>query len=122
MYKGRSVRSIRAWTNETIKKALRLKHTCGDNGYRELLRQDIPLPSIRTLRRRLECITFKDGICDGVFDLLGEKVSSFLDKRYKNACICLDEMSLTPGRQIDPCTNQSIEYVTIPNKNSNSLV
>ncbi|XP_011688263.1 PREDICTED: uncharacterized protein LOC105450215 [Wasmannia auropunctata] len=46
------------WSDETIKKALRLKQTCGNNGYKELLSQSIPLPSTRTLRRRLECINF----------------------------------------------------------------
>lgn len=80
------------------------------------------MPSTRTLRRRLECITFKDGINNEVFDLLGEKILSFPHERYKDACICLDEMSLTPGRQIDPCTNQNIGYVTIPDKYGNSLI
>lgn len=109
-------RHIYKWTDETIKKALRLKHACGDNGYRELLRQCFPLPSTRTLRRRLECITFKDGICDDVFELLREKVSNFPDERHKDSMICLDEMSLTPGEQIDPSTNHMIGYATICDK------
>ncbi|XP_011860810.1 PREDICTED: uncharacterized protein LOC105557971 isoform X2 [Vollenhovia emeryi] len=93
-YEGRH---IYKWTGETIKKALRLKHACGDNGYKELLRQCFPLPAIRTLRNRLECISFKDGICDEVFDLLKEKVSNFPDERHSDCMICVDEMSLTPG-------------------------
>jgi len=75
-YEGRH---IYKWTDKTIKKALRLKHACENNGYRELLRQHIPLPSPRTLRRRLECIAFQDGICDEVFDLLKNKVSKTND-------------------------------------------
>ncbi|XP_011858865.1 PREDICTED: uncharacterized protein LOC105556388 [Vollenhovia emeryi] len=104
------------WTGETIKKALRLKHACGDNGYKELLREYFPLPATRTLRNRLECISFKDGICDEVFDLLKEKVSNFPDERHSDCMICVDEMSLTPGEQIDPCTNHTIGYATIPDK------
>ena len=113
--KGRRTNFIHEWADETIKKALRLKHACGDNGYKELLSQSIPLPSTRTLRRRLECITFKDNICNEVFDLLKEKVSNFPDERYKDSMICLDEMSITPGEQIDPSTKHTIGYATIPN-------
>lgn len=69
--KERRTYFICQWTDETIKKALRLKHACGDNGYEELLSQSIPLPLTRTLRRRLECIAFEDKICDNVFDLQG---------------------------------------------------
>jgi len=115
-YKGHH---IYKWTDATIKKALRLRHACGDNGYRELLNQSYPLPSPRTLRRRLECIPFKGGICDEVFNLLRDKVSNFSDERCNDCMVCVDEMSLTPGEQIDPCTNQTIGYATIPDKLGN---
>lgn len=118
-YKGHR---IYKWTDETIKKALRLKHACGDNGYTELLRQHIPLPSTRTLRRHLECIAFKDGICDEIFDLLKDKVSNFPDERHKDCMICVDEMSIIPGEQIDPCTKHTIGYATISNKFGKFLV
>lgn len=42
------------WTQPTIMKALKLKFTCGNNGYDEFLKQKIPLPPQRTLRRRLQ--------------------------------------------------------------------
>lgn len=98
-------RHLYKWSNETIEKALRLKHACGNNGYTELLCQYISLPATRTLRRRLECITFEDGICDEVFDLLRKKISNFPDERYTDCMICVDKMSLTPDEQINPCTN-----------------
>ena len=47
------------WSNATIKKALRLKFACGNTGYDELLRQGFPLPSRRTLSRRIEHIKFR---------------------------------------------------------------
>lgn len=44
----------RYWSNDTIIKALRLKCVCGEHGYEEIIRQGIPLPSIRTLHNRLQ--------------------------------------------------------------------
>lgn len=38
------------WSNPTICKALKIKFSCGNNGYEEVLKQKIPLPSQRTLR------------------------------------------------------------------------
>lgn len=52
----------RNWLNETIERALQLKFVCGTSGYEELLRQKIPLPSLRTLRRKLEGFKFESGI------------------------------------------------------------
>lgn len=40
---------IRNWSNKTIQRVLKLKFACGVNGYKELLQQGIPLPSLRTL-------------------------------------------------------------------------
>lgn len=54
--------SIRNWSNETIQRALKLQITCGATGYEELLQQGMPLPSLRTLRRKLENLKFKSGI------------------------------------------------------------
>lgn len=45
-------RTVQNWSNETIERALQLKFACGTSGYEELLRQKIPLPSLRTLRRK----------------------------------------------------------------------
>lgn len=41
------------WSNETINTALKLKISCGIAGYEELIKQHYPLPSLRTLQRRL---------------------------------------------------------------------
>lgn len=42
------------WSNETIQRTIRLKLTCGSNGYQKMLKQNISLPSERTLRRNIE--------------------------------------------------------------------
>ncbi|XP_044016104.1 uncharacterized protein LOC122857792 [Aphidius gifuensis] len=41
------------WSNSTIIKALKLRLTCGISGYKELIHHNHPLPSLRTLSRRL---------------------------------------------------------------------
>ncbi|XP_077255313.1 uncharacterized protein LOC143893624 [Temnothorax americanus] len=51
-----SVRGDR-WSNDTIQKALKLRSSCGSSGYKEILNQGIPLPSERTLRRRIKLNT-----------------------------------------------------------------
>ncbi|KAM7285020.1 hypothetical protein ISCGN_032009 [Ixodes scapularis] len=42
------------WSNETVKKSLQMRFACGSTGYDLLLEGGFPLPSSRTLRRRLE--------------------------------------------------------------------
>ncbi|KAG0422224.1 hypothetical protein HPB47_017815 [Ixodes persulcatus] len=42
------------WSNETVKESLQMRFACGSTGYDLLLEGVFPLPSSRTLRRRLE--------------------------------------------------------------------
>lgn len=56
----------RYWSNDTIIKALRLKFACGERGYEELIKQNIPLPSIRTLQMRLQGLKFSSEISDEI--------------------------------------------------------
>lgn len=62
------------WSNETLQKGMRLKFTCGATGYSTLLSEGYPLPSIRTIQRRLKNIDFKPGVLHNVFSLLKVKV------------------------------------------------
>ncbi|EFN87642.1 THAP domain-containing protein 4 [Harpegnathos saltator] len=48
-----SNRRMYKWSKKTIKEALRIKFSCTNSGYQELINQKIPLPSTRTLRRSL---------------------------------------------------------------------
>jgi len=64
---GKNSHSVK-WSDSTIMKALRLKFLCGSNGYNELLTQQIPLPSERTLRRKKESVNFQEGILHNMFD------------------------------------------------------
>ncbi|XP_028044695.1 uncharacterized protein LOC105840618 [Monomorium pharaonis] len=82
--------------------------SCTNSGYKELIKQNIPLPSTRTLRQSLENVAFTPRILDDIFDAMKSKVQLFEDQRQCHCMIGVDEMSLTPGEQLDPCTN-SIE-------------
>ena len=48
------------WSDDTIKNALLLKFSCGINGYEELLKMHYPLPSLRTLQRRVSFAVHAD--------------------------------------------------------------
>lgn len=65
--------------------------SCGSTGYKELLKelyyQNIPLPSERTLRRRVENIKFEPGVCNDIFDILHQQVSQFTDDREKDCML-----------------------------------
>lgn len=121
LQKDSSTRKVYKWSEDTIKKALRLKFSCTNNGYKELIKQNIPLPSTRTLRRSIETLNFQPGIFDDIFVALKDKVSQFQDEREKDCMLALDEISLTPGEQIDTSTNFPIGYATIPNSRGKSI-
>ncbi|XP_018407689.1 PREDICTED: uncharacterized protein LOC108783587 [Cyphomyrmex costatus] len=103
------------WSNNTIIKALRLKMSCGSTGYTELLNQNIPLPSERTLRRKLENIKFETGVCNDIFDIL-QQVLQFTDNRERDCVLVMDEMSIAAGEQVDPSTKCSFGLSTLPDK------
>lgn len=115
-FKAVNLRSIRGhkWSNNTITKALRFKLSCGSSGYQEILNQGIPLPSERTLRRRLEGIDFKPGICDKIFDMIKQQVSQMMDDREKDCMLAIDEMSIMAGEQIDQSTMSHVGLSTLP--------
>lgn len=64
-----------SWSAETITKALKLYAACGQKGYDEVRRQNLPYPSIRTLQNRIQGLKFKPGIFEDIFSMLKIKVS-----------------------------------------------
>lgn len=102
------------WSKETIQRAIRLKLTCGSNGYQEILNQNIPLPSERTLRRNIETIDFKEGICNDILDILSSKIKTFTDDTNKDCILAIDEMSITSGTKFDQSTQSYCGYTTLP--------
>uniref|UniRef100_A0A0K2UYE5 THAP-type domain-containing protein n=1 Tax=Lepeophtheirus salmonis TaxID=72036 RepID=A0A0K2UYE5_LEPSM len=71
-------KTTRPWTISTIKKALKLRFTCGLSGYSTLIDQGYPLPSIRTLQR-----AFADNVL--AIDVLDEndKMSETTSKKVE---------------------------------------
>lgn len=50
------------WSDKTIKRAIRLRLACGSNGYQMILNENIPLPSYRTLRRKMNDVELSEDI------------------------------------------------------------
>lgn len=104
---------FKSWSNETVTKAFKLKFSCGNAGYQEILRQKIRVPSLRTLSRRLENLKFDSGILDQVFDFLQIKVASF--NEHEKVCgIVLDEMSIATSNIYGTSTRKYIGNITLP--------
>lgn len=103
------------WSSSTVQKAIRLRISCGSNGYKELLQQHIPLPSMRTIQRRLETLHFAEGICEEILDILKVKVDGFEDERDKDAMLALDEMCIKSGTHFDPSIGSYCGHSSLPN-------
>lgn len=91
---------VAKWSAVTIKKSLLIRFTCGGSGYNTLLHQGYPLPSERTLRRRIQHLPFQPGILHAVFNNLKVKVES-MSEMERECCLTLDEMSLTAKIELD---------------------
>ena len=80
------------WSNDTINEALKLKFTCGQSGYENLLRLNLPYSSLRILQRRLVNLKFQSGILTEGFEFMKTKVNVM--KIHKKECVLIfDEMS-----------------------------
>ena len=101
------------WTQETVQKSLQFKFMCGRKGYKFMLKQGFPLPSIRTLQRRIENIKFKPGILNDVFNLMESKVKSMREDE-KLCALLLDEMSVKESVEYDSANDQFIGDVSLP--------
>lgn len=109
--KKKSTASVK-WSRSTIMKALRLKFSCGNNGYEELIKQNIPLPCLRTLRRILLNINFEPGILHEVFKFLEIKIQTFKNDDEKDCVLIMDE---TPANLFVMSSNTKIGNSTLPN-------
>lgn len=111
--KMKKTTKLMKWTNNTVTKSLKLKFSCGASGYNELLTQGYPLPSIRTLQRRLQNLKFDCGILNEVFSFLKLKVETF-SPYEKDCALVLDEMAITPGKIYDTSLGKYFGEVTLP--------
>ena len=105
------------WSADTLKKSFKLKFACGSAGYEELRKQNIPLPSQSTLRAALEKIDFTEGKYDDIIEMLAGKAARFEDDRQLDCVLSMDEMAITPGKQLDPSMNCYCGMSTFPTRN-----
>lgn len=65
----------KSWSDKTVKKALQIKLMCHTQGY-EFLRTELhyPLPSNKTLNRRLQSCPFEPGLNNSIIPYLGMKM------------------------------------------------
>lgn len=109
----RKSRKGSAWSAETIKKALQLKFACGSAGYDLLLEQGNPLPSRRTLCRRLQHLSFKPGVLIDIVNMMKVKVAA-MSNIEKDCVIFLDEMEIRKGVELDRSGDGFLGKVTLP--------
>lgn len=105
---------VKNWSNDTIQRALQLKFLCGVHGYEALIDQGIPLPSIRTLSRKLEELKFNPGICQDMLEFLKYKKSAFIDEKDVECGLVFDEMSITDKQSLNSSTGATIGSITFP--------
>lgn len=113
-------RSIRNWSHKTVYRALQLKFVCGNNGYEQLIQQGHPLPSLRTLRRRLEDFKFEPGISKEMFEFLARKKPYFENETDLECGLVFDEMAITPKKCYNSSTGSLIGNITFPNEKGNA--
>lgn len=88
------------WSNTSIRKCLQLYLTCGTSGYEELRNQNYPIPSIRTLQRKIQDFKCMPEIHYEIFNLLEAKINCLLPEE-RHAVLLVDEMAIKPGLQFD---------------------
>lgn len=103
------------WGKETIETALQLKFACGENGYNLLLKNKLPLPTLRTLRHRLVDLKFDTGISDDMFEFLKLKTPNW-KPIHKICALSFDEMSLVEDWKYDVSTNKFFGNTTFPDE------
>lgn len=101
------------WSQETGLKVLGLRFTCGTTGYNHIRETIALFPSIRTLQRRVENISFEPGLLSDVFLLLKE-MGKHLDEIHKFCSLVFDEMSIQERIDFDPNSKAYIGYTTLP--------
>ena len=103
------------WSDEAVTEAAHLKFLGGSSLYQHLLAKGFPLPSIRTINRRLQALTVKAGHFKDPFTLLGLKVKD-MKPEQREAVLILDEMSLQQMIEWDPSNKVLSGYITMPRK------
>lgn len=107
---GPSSRGI-VWTSKTIQSALSIRTAIGQRGYEYLRKMNYPLPSYRTLCRKLESTPFAPGIQHDVLQWLKLKMANMTE--MEKLCILLvDEMQMKQQLEYDKGLRHMVGYVS----------
>ena len=87
------------WSNETIKKPLKIRFAADPTGYETIQDLEIPPPGIGTLQRRLQRVQFEPGVLDEVFHFHELKAGGLSDLE-RDRFLTLDEMAITPSVEL----------------------
>ena len=99
------------WSDETIQRCLSIRSVVGSKGYEYLRSLGFPLPSYRTLCRKVENLPFSPGIQHDVLQLLKDKMRG--KSEYEKLCVLLvDEMQLKPRVEVDKSLKEVVGYVS----------
>ena len=108
---------IKEWSRETVQKAIQIYYACGTTGYKLLLRNGSPYPSISVLQRHLAKVDFSPGILYNFLALLKKKVA-LLDPKDRIVNLSCDEMVMQAMESYDTTDQCFIGHPTIPASNS----
>nr|XP_054929134.1 THAP domain-containing protein 11-like [Dermacentor andersoni] len=104
-----------SWSAQTVKQGLKIKFACGTTGYETLRKIGYPLPSSRTLARRIQGLKFLPGILHEVIDVMRSKAEGMEDVE-KDCVLFLDEMEIAPGFELDRGEDVLLGGTTLPSK------
>lgn len=109
---------VRKWSVQTVRVALQIKHACGTTGYELLRSLSYPLPSNRTLIRRMQNIRFLPGVLTEVLDVLKRKAETMEDIE-KDCVLFMDEMEISQGFEHDRSLDCLFGGTTLPESTEN---
>uniref|UniRef100_A0A147BVI5 Putative p-32 hm n=1 Tax=Ixodes ricinus TaxID=34613 RepID=A0A147BVI5_IXORI len=101
-----------AWSEGTVVKGLKVRLSCGSESYNVVRELVAPLPSERTLQRRLQQHKFPPGILIEMMKPLEVKVG-LMSPAERHAVLMMDEIQLNEGLDYDATTGTVIGRPTI---------
>jgi len=100
------------WTTATVRKAMQIRAATGKIGY-EFLRTTMgyPLPSYRTISKRVQVLEMRAGLDTSLLDLLKLKTQD-MSPRERDCVLILDEVQLLKKVEYDVGLKQMSGYVS----------
>ena len=104
---------MKRYPSAAMMKAIKTYYTCGTAGYKHLLKQGQPWPSVRTIQRHLKKVPFDHGTLDAIIEKLKPKVAA-MHPNDRIIALVVDELHLEARREYDSSTGSFVGHPTIP--------